>query len=90
MIPDLSTLLSAEQKRHCEEVAAITRFHAFMTKFGETGMIDGKPYKLKGISIPGNVASFEGEKDDYFFDGNKKPGHDDRDLELANSGLNGS
>lgn len=83
IVPPLSELLGHEVDRHRAEVAAISRFHAFMTLFSESGLIGGKPYLLRGISIPNNVASFEAEDGStYFFDGNKNPtdisavGHD--------------
>lgn len=77
IVPPLSELLGHEVDRHRAEVVAISRFHAFMTGFEENlGGIGDKVYKLKGISIANNVASFEAEDGStYFFDGNKNPSH---------------
>ena len=69
ILPELGDMLMAEQRRHFGEVAAIRRFHAFMSAFEASGgEIDGKPYKLRGISIEDKVASFQGPYGDYFYD----------------------
>lgn len=75
ILPALETLLDAEKSRHLAEMSAIARFHAFITEFETSGgCIGGVQHRLRGISIPGNVASFESDTGEtYFFDGNKNP-----------------